>query len=512
MVKSTFKLVIFNLLLFIPFIIQAQQFKMAVISDLHYFDPALIIEDGKALNDYVDSDRKMIRESDAILNSVLDSIKLIKPDFLLISGDLTKDGEKSSHQKLALKLSNLENSGIKVYVCPGNHDINNPGAQAYNDSLSVPVDDVSPADFLSIYSDFGYSEAIYTDNATLSYIAQPINGLWLLSIDACHYQSNFSLGYAETKGSLPWSTRQWIKEKLKEASKNNIKVIAFMHHNLLEHFTMQKTVFSAYVIEKYDSISAEWAYHGLKVVFTGHSHAQDAVEKSFGKDKITDIQTGSLVTFPCPYRIAVLNSNQQLILSGKRVSKINYPTGSLTFQEYAYQFLASGTPSIIKKMLMSPPYSLNDSMASWLAPAVSETLIAHSEGNEGEPSTETKAIINQLKMTPYSFFALILESIWNDAAPDDWNLTIDLKVVNAINDKGSQLPVKLFSSSGGILKIVVEDQCSFEVLIYNSNGSLIKHSKVKSEEQVNFESLSSGIYLVKIIAREKIYQAKVLVQ
>ncbi len=94
--------IILSLILCIIFIeLDAQKEKICVASDLHYFDPALLINDGPAFHQYIMDDRKLIKESSAIVKSLFKSIIEEKPDILLIPGDLTKDGELVSHQNLA---------------------------------------------------------------------------------------------------------------------------------------------------------------------------------------------------------------------------------------------------------------------------------------------------------------------------------------------------------------------------------------------------------------------------
>ena len=91
-----------------------------------------------------------------------------------LSGDLTNNGEKKSHQKLANLLGEIERSGkTKVLVIPGNHDIDNPWARSFEGDKQVLADSVSPKEFTKIYGDFGYKEAISRDKKTLSYLATP---------------------------------------------------------------------------------------------------------------------------------------------------------------------------------------------------------------------------------------------------------------------------------------------------------------------------------------------------
>ena len=144
----------------------------AVFSDPHLYDSNLGTS-GSAFEAYLKQDRKLLAESEAILQSMISTLSAEKLDFVLIPGDLTKDGELSGHQKMAAYLRTLESSGKKVYVVPGNHDINNSHAVRFSGSSAEPVQTINPNDFATIYSDFGYSEAIERDPNSLSYIAEP---------------------------------------------------------------------------------------------------------------------------------------------------------------------------------------------------------------------------------------------------------------------------------------------------------------------------------------------------
>ena len=54
-----------------------------------------------------------------ITDAALEEIKLLSPDALIISGDLSLQGEKKSHEELAKKLDEVEKAGITVLVIPG---------------------------------------------------------------------------------------------------------------------------------------------------------------------------------------------------------------------------------------------------------------------------------------------------------------------------------------------------------------------------------------------------------
>ncbi|HCB88431.1 MAG TPA: metallophosphoesterase, partial [Porphyromonadaceae bacterium] len=90
--------------------------------------PALIVEKGKALEDYLRRDRKLLLESDALLRKSVENLLCEDVNVVLIPGDLTKDGELVSHRGVVELLSPLREKGVKVLVVPGNHDIDNPDA------------------------------------------------------------------------------------------------------------------------------------------------------------------------------------------------------------------------------------------------------------------------------------------------------------------------------------------------------------------------------------------------
>ena len=106
--------------------------------------------------------------------------------------------------------------------------------------------------------------------------------------------------YPVTGGKFNENTLKWINEKLDLALQNNKTVIGMMHHGILEHYDKQSKFFEEYVVEKSGKVSETFARKGLKIMFTGHYHAQDIVFKQFKNGSfIFDIETGSLVTYPC---------------------------------------------------------------------------------------------------------------------------------------------------------------------------------------------------------------------
>jgi len=116
--------------------------RFAVISDLHYHDPSLGIS-GSAFQAYLNKDRKMLANSLEIMTKTVDILSGIDADFIIVCGDMTKDGERVNHQVVAAHLKTVADTGKKVIVVPGNHDIANGESFRYQGNESLPVPSVS---------------------------------------------------------------------------------------------------------------------------------------------------------------------------------------------------------------------------------------------------------------------------------------------------------------------------------------------------------------------------------
>lgn len=404
---------------------------ISIFSDPHLYDTSLGTR-GEAFQRYLASDRKMLVESEAILKSVIEMISSDDSKIVLIPGDLTKDGELKNHQLLANYLRQLESKGKKVYVVPGNHDVENPESFSYTGATPTKVPTVSPSEFKSIYADFGYKEAIATDpNGSLSYLVEPVDGVWLFCLDACRWRENQGKTHSTTGGAFTDATFNWIKEKLAEGKQKGKLMIGMMHHNLVEHFHGQKMLFSDYVVNNWEEVSRTFADYGLKVVFTGHHHAHDARILKTGNGFVVDIQTSSTVTWPCAIRRVKIDKNWVMKVTSEKISKVNVNTGGKSFQDYAKNKLVDGLPAIVNAYLKQ--VGLPDQVVQLLSPLVVDTYISYTHGNEDQFLTPEKrqamenaknALAGYPQIVP---LLTILEGMMKDLEPNDYEFTLNLK-------------------------------------------------------------------------------------
>lgn len=399
----------------------------AVISDCHYFKASLGTE-GKAFEEYIRSDRKLVAESQAINEAAIELLKKEPVEFVLVCGDLTKDGEKESHIEFAKLMKILEVYGKKVYVIPGNHDINNPHAMRFEGEQKIPVETVNPEEFVEIYKEFGYEEALYRDPNSLSYIVEPKPGVWLFALDDNKYDNNFTLGAPETSGRYKKETMEWIMKHLKLAKEKNKLVIGMQHHGLVEHFggQSQYPISKEYVIDDWEEVARNFIAGEMQAIFTGHFHANDVTKHELAIGEIHDIQTGSFLTAPCPYRIVNL-TDKSIRLTPKFIEEIKFDTKGVPFPEYATNFIRTGLVDFVVSYLVAS--GISEDIAKEIAPFGIEAFIAHYKGDEVLPEATRKFVekLNDMKDAKVKFLGAMIKSLYRDINPTDNYTWIEVK-------------------------------------------------------------------------------------
>lgn len=271
-----------------------------IASDLHYQSP-LMTDFGEAFQNFVrNDDGKVVEYVDSITDAFLAEAAEKQPDALILSGDLTQNGEKVNHEELAKKLRLLESQGVPVVVILGNHDINHPSAASFEGTEKKKADNINAEEFYSIYREFGYDEAMDRDEKSLSYIYQADERYWLMMLDSCQYDPENKIG-----GRIRKETLLWMEKWLERAREEQVMVIPVAHHNLLkestlypEDCTLENAVQVIDLLEQY----------GLPVYISGHLHLQrvkkhgnggpSQAEESYG---IYEIVSDSMVIPPCQY-------------------------------------------------------------------------------------------------------------------------------------------------------------------------------------------------------------------
>ncbi|HET6785789.1 MAG TPA: metallophosphoesterase, partial [Erysipelotrichaceae bacterium] len=252
-----------------PKIETGSDIKLYVATDIHLLAEELMTNDDLMAQVFEFGDGRFVHYTNELMSTFTNTIKENQPDILILSGDLTHDGEKLSHEALAKQLKEIEKNGTRVFVVPGNHDLENAFAKDYAIGGWKTAETVSADEFESIYKNYGYDEAISRDPSGLSYLAAPSEDVYLLMLDSNKYGI---LNMPTGSGKFTDETLSWIKEATQIARDNNAQIITVMHHNLIKH---SERLYEGYVINNSDEVVPIFDELNLNIVLSGHMHAQD---------------------------------------------------------------------------------------------------------------------------------------------------------------------------------------------------------------------------------------------
>ena len=305
--------------------------KLMVVSDLHYLEPSLYQGSELFLRVLRTGDGKITQCGEELLSALYQEILFEQPNALIVTGDLTYNGEKISHEALAAWFGTVEDAGVDVWVIPGNHDINTTNPIGFADGMYYGVKAASPDEFAAIYAD--YSEP---GEAGFSYIARISDGLWAAMTDVAFYQEQ-----AQTFGLFADSHAAWLEEALKKAGEAGGQVVTATHHNLLTHTEFAKENFLMFGNE---SMAALARAYGVELNLSGHMHIQHIARE----DGLADAALGAFCIWPHRYALVTLSDDNSLRYEAKALSSRFLPEG---FLEESKEWFAGITRDKIKTLL-----------------------------------------------------------------------------------------------------------------------------------------------------------------
>ena len=255
-----------------------------------------------------------------------------------------------------------------------------------------------------------------------------------------------------TDGFVPLETLYWLEEKAHAATASGKQVIAMMHHPLIPHVTNAESLVPTYVVSNHDNVRKVLTNAGVKLIFTGHFHTSD-IARDFNDSltkEIYDVNTGSLISYPCDYREVTLSDDlSELRLTTSHITSL--PNDDTFSSDYAKECLHSAVKQMVKEIAKAKVrkeagalgVKLMAKKINKVSTAAADAFIIHAEGNEGQ--VDTSDIMESFEQ----IFQMVkgsremCESMLQDKAPygiegrenvtDDLNLSISL-----INDNHNE--------------------------------------------------------------------------
>ena len=245
--------------------------------------------------------------SPLIVDRFLQDAAASDADYLLLTGDLTDMGNVQDATAFAAVLTSFEaKTGKQIFVINGNHDLDMQD--------EVPSYSMNHVQFREIYHQFGYDEALAVDEATSSYSVDLNDGYRLLAINSNEWNGGGS-------GAISDALLAWIQSQVKAAKKDGKKIIAMMHHELMEHYSLEVTMDDYYTLKNYKQICRLFDKWNIRVTFTGHHHLGDVAVYE-GINRIYDVNTPALSSYPLAYRYATF-TDKDVVLESRTIDKLD---------------------------------------------------------------------------------------------------------------------------------------------------------------------------------------------
>ncbi len=328
--------------------------RFAIISDLHIGLPHTIWDHPSRFH--------LVEVSIPALETALAHLTPLDLDFLLLPGDLTQHGERENHEWLRDRLTQLP---FPTYVIPGNHDIVTPQAEAQR---------IGPEEFPQLYQQFGYADARGCGDRRDYYSVSPVPGLRLMGLNSNRFDDE-----GQIIGRLDKAQFDWLEAELTQAQAQGERVFIMIHHNVIEHIPNQANhpMGRRYILQNAGRLRSLLKAFQVSLIFTGHLHVQDVSQD----DTLYEITTGSLVSYPHPYRILEFEETEgqaRLSYTSHRVSAV---AGWPDLQGRSRQWMGDRSQSFMEKLLMGPPTHLPQALATQLAPSLRNFWADIAEGD-----------------------------------------------------------------------------------------------------------------------------------
>lgn len=278
-----------------------------LLSDTHYYSSKSGTS-GAAYEKATAKSQKFLAESADLLVTAFDQFAADeRTDILLISGDVTNNGELTAHEEFIALLKQLKAKGKRVYVITATHDFRNSGVTDAYDGDNKYVTPTATRDRLfDMYREFGPDEAIAVHRESMSYVVQLADGYRLFALND-DTNKNGKSGFSD-------ECFDWITQQVNDAKENGQFIIAMTHHPLIAPSPLYEIIGRGDMLGDYDKRINQLADIGVQFILTGHTHIHNISAHVSEKGNIIyDIATGTPIGYPGVMRSIRLDPSNSVV-------------------------------------------------------------------------------------------------------------------------------------------------------------------------------------------------------
>lgn len=313
--------------------------KFVMMSDTHYISRRMMCDPGntEVLNDILVTEEALRQAAKEDCGTII------------ISGDLTDDGDLYSHEDFAKLLKEIKSSGKKVYVIFATHDFHHhrayvrmkddipvkfrsrPWEMPYADPENIRYRDyvtdefagldeekcrpslvpaLSPEEIWTLYREFGPDEAYSVCETDFSYCVDLDENTRMLMLNDIFRNEE---AMEDISASYTPTCFKWIKQMIAEAERDGKFICVCTHHPLIPAVPAHRLTASK------RNLRTPYTVHiladmGINLAFTGHTHLNDVgFAKSDKGNTLCDIATASVRFFPPQYRKVDLDGKKGMV-------------------------------------------------------------------------------------------------------------------------------------------------------------------------------------------------------
>ncbi len=278
-----------------------QPLTLTVLTDIHHYSKKIGVS-GKAYETASAKSQILLAKGGEVLEEAFEQIaEDNRSEFVIISGDITSNGDYESHKEIISMLRKLKARGKKVYVITATHDFKKNGeANAYSGDDRITIPAATREELFEMYREFGPDEAISVHRESMSYIVQLCDGYRLFALND-DTNRNGKSGFSD-------ECFEWIKNNAENAHKENQFIVAMTHHPLIAPSPIYEIIGKGDMLGDYKERIEQLADLGIQFIFTGHTHIPNvSLFQSERGNIIYDICTGSTIGYPGSIRIATIS-------------------------------------------------------------------------------------------------------------------------------------------------------------------------------------------------------------